>query len=79
MITKLSKYHKRGKIRWAKLPRIQPNVVFTEKLSRCLAFTTLKQHIYTKLVNVHGKTFVVLLKTAKRRKFSPANLSPFTV
>ena len=68
MITKLSKYCKRGKIRWAKLSRIQPNVVFTEKLSRYLAFTTLKQRIYTKLVNVHGKTYAVLLKTVKKVK-----------
>ena len=28
---------------------------------------------------VHGKTFAVLLKTVKTRKFSPANLSPFAV
>ena len=27
----------------------------------------------------HGKTLAVLLKTVKTRKFSPANLSPFTV
>ena len=36
-------YCKQEKIRWAKLSRIPPNVVFTGKLSRYLTFTTLKQ------------------------------------
>ena len=49
---------------------------FMGKLSRCLMFTTLKQCHYTKLVYIHGKTFPVLLKM---QKFSPANLSSFTV
>ena len=30
-------------------------------------------------INIHGKTFAVPLKTAKTRKFSPTNLSLFTV
>ena len=28
---------------------------------------------------IHGKAFAVLLKTVKNQKFSPVNLSPFTV
>ena len=43
-------YRKQEKIRWAKLSRIPPNVVFTGKLSRYLTFTTLKQRHYMKLV-----------------------------
>ena len=38
---------------------------------QCLLFT------YSKVFK--GKTFVVLLKTAKTAKVSPANLAPFTV
>ena len=37
-----------------------------------------KQHHYTKLVYIHGKTFVILLKTVETCKFSPANLFRFT-
>ena len=45
-----------------------PMKFFTGKLSWCLMFTTLKQHHYTKLVNIHGKIFAVLLKTVKNAK-----------
>ena len=44
------------KIRWAKLSRIPLNVVFHEK---ALYKACMKQ------INIHRKTFIVLLKTAK--------------
>ena len=52
---------------------------FTENFCGALRLQHLSNAIIRSLVNIHGKTFAVLLKTAKTRKFSPANLSPFTV
>ena len=52
--------------------------VFTEILSHCLghecSFSTITENTY-----IHGKIFVVLLKTMKNVKVYPANISPFTV
>ena len=61
--------------------RFKPNKVFAEKLLQCLMFKVIlfKQHHYMNLVYIHGKTFTVLFKTAKTVKFSPVNLSTFTV
>ena len=60
------KYHKWGKIRWAKLSRISPDEVFHGKTF------TVTQHLNNAIIrslsNIHGKTFVVLLKTTKNAK-----------
>ena len=49
---------------------------FMGKLLQCLTFETLKQcHYY----EAYGKTFTVLLKTAKSVKVLPSESSPFTV
>ena len=48
--------------------RFHPMKFFTGKLQWCLMFKALKQCHYTKLVYIHGKTFAVLLKTAKNMK-----------
>ena len=74
------KYCKRGKIRWAKLSRIPPNVVFAVK-----TFTV--PYVYnTKTTPLYEACIIKLIFTGKLsrcslkpRKFSPANLSPFTV
>ena len=54
--------------------------VVTEILLCCLAhkyslFSTIKERCFY----LRKKTFAILLKTVKTRKFSPANLSPFMV
>ena len=53
-----------------------PIKAFTEILSRCLGqrCTLLNRRAYN-----HEKTFSVLLKTVENAKFSPVNLSLFTV
>ena len=49
--TRRCKYRKRGKIRWAKLSQIPPNVVFHGKTFTVPYVTTLKQRHYTKLIS----------------------------
>ena len=60
-----------------------PMEFFTEKLLWCLTFKTLKQCHYTKLVCVNKYLLKKLLcdscKPRKTQKFSPVNLSLFTV
>ena len=57
--------------------------VFAEIFSRCLGHKQcISTHYLVELKRgtyIHRKTSAVLLKTVKTAKFSPANLSPFTV
>ena len=77
------RYHKRGKIRWAKLSRIPPNAgsFSQENFHGALHLQHLNSAIVQRLLNVHGKTYAVLLKNRdpKMQKFSPVNLSLFMV
>ena len=64
MLSAQTLYCRQGEIHWAKCSQFQPIKVFMEILSRCLG-----QKCFLFSVNrdayIHGKTFVVLLKTMK--------------
>ena len=81
IVPKMRVYCKRGNIRWAKPSHRFHSMKFSrENFSSALCLNNVI--IQTKLIhinNIHKKTFVVLLKTSKTQKFSPANLSTFTV
>ena len=65
---------------WAKLLQIQPNEVFTGKLSQCLICLKYLNNAIIQssciLINIH-RNFHGTLKNCE--KFSPANLSTFMV
>ena len=62
-ITPWNIYCKRGKIRWAKLSRISPNS--RKNIRSALSLQHLNNAIIRSLYNIHGKNFVMLLKTTK--------------
>ena len=73
-------YRKRGKIYWAKLLQIPPNVVFHGKTFVVpYVYPTLTTSLYKACIlqiNIQGKTFAVLLKTTKKVKVSPSESFP---
>ena len=74
---------KRGKIRWAELSRIPPNVVIRGKTFAVhLRLPHLNNVVIRSLYNINKysrENFRGALENRETRKFSPANLSPFTV
>ena len=63
-----AEYRKRGKIRWPKLSRIPPNVVFMGKFSRCLTLQHLNNAIIRSLYKDSQENFRGALENCEKRE-----------
>ena len=62
-------YRKRGKIRWAKLSRIPPNVVFHRKTFAVpYVYNTLTMPLYKACIKIHGENFRGALENREKRE-----------